>query len=197
LQTVVSLSVRMETLINALLRLSQLGQAELRLQATDLNELLTQVIEVFRASRQDFQLLDIRIPRPLPIVLCDQVLVNEVFSNLLGNAFKYNDKVEQWVEIGYLDKEAGGDEGDEGDNPCPMPHVQSPIFYVRDNGIGIPQHHLETIFRLFKRLHSQEKYGGGAGAGLAIVRKIVELHNGQIWVESTVGVGSMFYFTLE
>jgi two-component system, chemotaxis family, sensor kinase Cph1 len=197
LQTVVSLSVRMETLINALLRLSQLGQAQLRLQATDLNELLTQVIEVFRASRQDFQLVDIRIPRPLPIVLCDQVLVNEVFSNLLGNAFKYNDKVEQWVEIGYLDKEAGGDEGDEGDNPCPMPNVQSPMFYVRDNGIGIPQHHLETIFRLFKRLHSQEKYGGGAGAGLAIVRKIVELHNGQIWVESTVGVGSMFYFTLE
>jgi two-component system, chemotaxis family, sensor kinase Cph1 len=194
LQTVVSLSVRMETLINALLRLSQLGQAQLRLQATDLNELLTQVIEVFRASRQDFQLVDIRIPRPLPIVLCDQVLVNEVFSNLLGNAFKYNDKVEQWVEIGYIDKEAGGDEGD---NPCPMPNVQSPMFYVRDNGIGIPQHHLETIFRLFKRLHSQEKYGGGAGAGLAIVRKIVELHNGQIWVESTVGVGSMFYFTLE
>ncbi|MBH8571435.1 cyanobacterial phytochrome A, partial [Nostocaceae cyanobacterium CENA369] len=70
-------------------------------------------------------------------------------------------------------------------------------FYVRDNGIGIPKHHLETIFRLFKRLHSQEKYGGGAGAGLAIVKKIVELHGGQIWVESSVGIGSMFYFTLK
>jgi light-regulated signal transduction histidine kinase (bacteriophytochrome) len=213
LQTVVSLSVRMETLINALLRLSQLGQAQLRDQATDLNELVTQVIEVFRASRQDSALVDIRIPRPLPTVQCDRVLVNEVFSNLLGNAFKYNDKAEQWVEIGYLSQEEARGQGDKGtrrqgdketrrqekDNPTqlPIPNSQFPIFYIRDNGIGIPQHHLETIFRLFKRLHSQEKYGGGAGAGLAIVKKIVELHNGQIWVESTVGVGSIFYFTLE
>ncbi|MBW4454610.1 MAG: GAF domain-containing protein [Nostoc indistinguendum CM1-VF10] len=213
LQTVVSLSVRMETLINALLRLSQLGQAQLREQATDLNELLNQVIDVFRASRQDSALVDIRIPRPLPTVQCDRVLVNEVFSNLLGNAFKYNDKPEQWVEIGYLSQAGGAgsrEQGAEGaggaliidqspmpNAPCSIPNPQSPIFYIRDSGIGIPQHHLETIFRLFKRLHSQEKYGGGAGAGLAIVKKIVELHNGQIWVESTVGVGSIFYFTLE
>ncbi|MCW5314950.1 GAF domain-containing protein [Nostoc sp. KVJ3] len=204
LQTVVSLSVRMETLINALLRLSQLGQAHLREQATDLNELLNQVIDVFRASRQDSGLMDIRIPRPLPTIQCDRVLVNEVFSNLLGNAFKYNDKPEQWVEIGYLSQD-GRDEASRGAGeeellihaPCPMPNAPYPIFYIRDNGIGIPQHHLETIFRLFKRLHSQEKYGGGAGAGLAIVKKIVELHNGKIWVESTVGVGSTFYFTLE
>ncbi|WP_375496076.1 ATP-binding protein, partial [uncultured Nostoc sp.] len=87
--------------------------------------------------------------------------------------------------------------GSRGDEVKLMPHAPCPIFYIRDNGIGIPQHHLETIFRLFKRLHSQEKYGGGAGAGLAIVKKIVELHNGKIWVESNVGVGSSFYFTLE
>ncbi|MEH2214314.1 ATP-binding protein [Nostoc sp.] len=226
LQTVVALSVRMETLINALLRLSQLGQAQLRLQATDLNELLNQVIDVFRASRQDSGLVDIRIPRPLPTVLCDRVLVNEVFSNLLGNAFKYNDKAEQWVEIGYFSQgeaegqgsRGAGEQGSRGvgeqrsrgevtvvsplplcpSAPLPLvPNAQCPIFYIRDNGIGIPQHHLEIIFRLFKRLHSQEKYGGGAGAGLAIVKKIVELHNGKIWVKSTVGVGSIFYFTLE
>ncbi|NDJ23139.1 GAF domain-containing protein [Nostoc sp. B(2019)] len=201
LQTVLNLSVRMETLINALLRLSQLGQAQLRKQPTNLNELLDQVIDVFRASRQDCELVDIRIPRPLPIIQCDKVLVNEVFSNLIGNAFKYNDKPDQWVEIGYLDGGAGGAEGEEllthSPSPFPIPHSQFPVFYVRDNGIGIPEHHLETIFRLFKRLHSQEKYGGGAGAGLAIVKKIVELHDGQIWVESTLGVGSAFYFTLE
>ncbi|WP_179075205.1 ATP-binding protein [Nostoc sp. C057] len=212
LQTVVSLSVRMETLINALLRLSQLGQAHLREQATDLNELLNQVINVFHASRQGCGLVDIRIPRPLPTIQCDRVLVNEVFSNLLGNAFKYNDKAEQWVEIGYLSQEEGAGSRGQGAGSreqgaggageaiiyqSPIPNAPCPIFYIRDNGIGIPQHHLETIFRLFKRLHSQEKYGGGAGAGLAIVKKIVELHNGQIWVESTVGVGSIFYFTLE
>ncbi|MGH8002665.1 MAG: sensor histidine kinase, partial [Brasilonema sp.] len=62
--------------------------------------------------------------------------------------------------------------------------------------IGIPEHHHQNIFKLFKRLHSQEKYGGGTGAGLAISKKIVERHGGHIWVESTVGVGSRFYFTL-
>ncbi|MCG6135978.1 MAG: ATP-binding protein [Nostoc sp. LLA-1] len=179
LETVVTLSVRMETLINALLRLSQLGQVQLHRQGTDLNELINHVIDVFRASRQETQFIEIRIPRPLPTIQCDRVLVNEIFSNLIGNAFKYNEKPDQWVEISYLDTD---------EHPL--------VFYVRDNGIGIPEHHLETIFRLFKRLHSQEKYGGGAGAGLAIVKKIVELHDGQIWVDSTLGVGSAFYFTL-
>jgi light-regulated signal transduction histidine kinase (bacteriophytochrome) len=188
LETVVTLSVRMETLINALLRLAQLGQAQLRKQATDIDELLNQLIDLFRASRQDSQLFDIRIPRLLPTIQCDSVLVNEVFSNLIANAFKYNDKAEQWVEIGYLDSH---EQHPTGQTSLP------PVFYVRDNGIGIPEHHRETIFRLFKRLHSQEKYGGGVGAGLAIVKKIVELHNGRIWVESTVGTGSTFYFTLE
>lgn len=105
---------------------------------------------------------------------------------MVGNALKYNDKPEQWVEIGYLDAA----QQQTGEN-------SAPVFYVRDNGIGIPDHHRETIFRLFKRLHSQEKFGGGVGAGLAIVKKIIELHNGQIWLESTVGLGSTFYFTLE
>jgi light-regulated signal transduction histidine kinase (bacteriophytochrome) len=178
LETVRSLSVRMETLVNALLRLSRLGQEELNLKVTDLNELLDRAIEVFHASRPDSQ-IDIRLPRSLPTIQCDPVLVNEIFSNLLGNAFKYNDKTESWVEIGYLD-------GDE-----------QTVFYVRDNGIGIPADYLEIIFKLFKRLHSQEKYGGGAGAGLAIARKIVERHGGRIWVESTDGEGSTFYFTLK
>ncbi|WP_017654492.1 ATP-binding protein [Fortiea contorta] len=179
LETVLSLSQRMETLINAVLRLSQLGQAQLCFQPTDLNPLLDQVIDVFRASRPESR-FHILVPRPLPTIVCHSVLINEVFSNLLGNAGKYNDQAQPEIEIGYLDSA-----------------TSSGIFYVRDNGIGIQQHHLETIFRLFKRLHSQEKYGGGTGAGLAIVKKIVELHNGRIWVESTLGVGSIFYFTLE
>ncbi|PLZ88880.1 cyanobacterial phytochrome A [Fischerella thermalis CCMEE 5198] len=200
LQTVISLSIRMEALINGLLRLSQLGQAALQLQAVNLNELLDQVINVFHASRQQHN-LELRIPRPLPTIRCDPVLMNEVFSNLITNAFKYNDKAERWVEIGYLDQHWGQEgQGGQGSNfpTVSSPDSHSPItFYVRDNGIGIPPHHHQTIFKLFKRLHTQEKYGGGTGAGLAIAKKIVERHGGQIWVESTPGEGSTFYLTLE
>jgi chemotaxis family two-component system sensor kinase Cph1 len=67
---------------------------------------------------------------------------------------------------------------------------------VRDNGIGIREKHLEAVFRIFKRLHASSKYGGGTGAGLTIVKKIVERHGGQIQVESTFGKGSTFSFAL-
>ncbi|MBD2436810.1 ATP-binding protein [Nostoc sp. FACHB-110] len=186
LQTVLSLSVRMESLINSLLRLSQLGQTELHRQPTDLNELLNQVLDVINASRQQAQ-IHLLIPRPLPTIACDAVLVNEVFTNLIINAWKYNDKTAALIEIGSI-------------NPQELSNIPKntsfTVFYVKDNGIGIQAHHYQTIFRLFKRLHSQEKYGGGTGAGLAISKKIVELHGGQIWVESSVGKGSTFYFTL-
>ncbi|MEL6929653.1 MAG: ATP-binding protein, partial [Cyanobacteria bacterium J06600_6] len=71
------------------------------------------------------------------------------------------------------------------------------IFYVKDNGIGIREKHLHTIFRIFKRLHGQKKYGGGTGAGLTISQKIVSRHGGEIWVESVYTSGSIFYFTLQ
>jgi light-regulated signal transduction histidine kinase (bacteriophytochrome) len=196
LQTLVSLSQRMDTLIDVLLRFSQIGQTKLNLELTDLNRLLDRAIELFRASRADLR-FDIRIPRLLPTIECDPVLVNEVFSNLIANAFKYNDCSEKWVEIGYL---RGNREQGTGNRETRRREDEeageSLIFYVRDNGIGIQPHYLEIIFRLFKRLHSQDKYGGGAGAGLAIVKKIIELHNGKIWVESIYGDGSTFFFTI-
>lgn len=193
LETVQGLSVRMESLVNALLRLSRLGQQELHLKETDLDELLARVIDVFRASRPDSQ-LDIRIPRSLPTIECDPILANEVFSNLLANASKYNDKPEPWVEIGYLNPQECQSQS------LLVPQEQSStaiVFYVRDNGIGIQSDYREIVFKLFKRLHAQEKYGGGAGAGLAIARKIVERHGGRIWIDSVYGEGATFYFTLE
>ena len=144
-----------------------------------MNSLIDRVIDLFRASGQgsDFE---IRILKPLPTIYCDPILIEEVFTNLLGNAFKYNDKAQKWIEIGYY-----------------LDRVDGDVVYVRDNGIGIRDRHLEAIFRLFKRLHSQKKYGGGTGAGLTIAKKIVERHGGKIWVESIYGRGSTFYLSLK
>jgi two-component system, chemotaxis family, sensor kinase Cph1 len=192
LRTLVKLTQRMESLIDVLLKFSQLGQTELNRQPTDLNDLLRQVINVFQIS-QPHAAIEIRIPRPLPLVQVDPVLVNEVFSNLLSNASKYNDKAQPWIEISYLDADQPIDEA----LPFSQHRPSTPIFYVRDNGIGIRERHLETIFRLFKRLHPQTMYGGGTGAGLTIAKKIVERHNGQIWVTSSPGAGTTFYLTLE
>ena len=122
-----------------------------------------------------------RVPRPLPTVRCDRARVGEIFRNLVTNAVKYNDKAERWIEIGFLDPA--------GSRPA--------VFTVRDNGIGIPEKHFDVIFRIFKRLHGRDQYGGGTGAGLTIVKKVVERHQGRVWVESAAGEGTTFYFTLE
>lgn len=182
LQTLVRLTQRMEDLINSLLHFSRLGRVELAIVATDLNVVVQQVLDLLSARIEETG-AEIHIPRPLPIVDCDRVQVTEVFSNLISNAVKYSDRPQRWVEIGYLDTEAKSE--------TPI------VFYVRDNGIGIKERYLDSIFRIFKRLHGQNQYGGGTGAGLTIVKKIVERHGGKIWVESTYGQGSTFYFTLQ
>ncbi|WP_397331502.1 ATP-binding protein [Nostoc sp. FACHB-280] len=125
--------------------------------------------------------IEFRLPQTLPSIKCDRAQVNELFTNLISNAMKYNDKAQKWVEVGYITQQ----------NTSPVP-----IFYVRDNGIGILDKHLEKIFQIFRRLHGRDEFGGGTGAGLTIARKIVERHGGRIWVESIPSQGSTFYFTL-
>lgn len=192
LKTLVQLTQRMENLIDSLLHYSRLGRTELFLQQVDLDDLVkNHVLDIFAISQGESE-IDIRMPQTLPTINCDRILVRELFGNLISNAIKYNDKLEKWVEIGFFDPEAP-------DNPMPQEHQESEfclIFYVKDNGIGIRQKHQESVFRIFKRLHPRNKYGGGTGAGLTIAKKIVERHGGRIWVESTYGKGSTFYFTL-
>ena len=180
----------METLINALLRISQLRQTQLKLQTTSLDALVKNAVDVVRASQPENR-FEVRIPRSLPRIQCDPVLMSEVFRNLISNAIKYNDHSEKWVEIGY--QEIYDDTVDSASEA----ESTAQAFYVRDNGIGIREGHLSEVFKLFKRLHPQGHYDGGVGVGLAVVNQIIERHGGRIWIESTPGQGSTFYFSLE
>jgi light-regulated signal transduction histidine kinase (bacteriophytochrome) len=184
LQTLVRLTQRMEDLINSLLHFSRLGRAELIRQPVNLSELVQQVITTLTIARPQSE-VEFRIPQPFKSVQCDRDQINELFSNLISNAIKYNDKPQKWVEIGFI-------EGNAESKVAPT----SLTFYVRDNGIGISQEHLDKIFQIFRRLHGRDDFGGGTGVGLTIARKIVERHGGRIWVESTPTLGSTFYFTL-
>lgn len=182
------LAERMDGLLDALLRYASAGRACPERAPEDLNELLSEALEIVSARTEG---TEIHVPRALPTVVCDRVCVREVLVNLLSNALKYNDKPVRRVEIGYLSPEESA-----GLRDLPAGRAGQMIFYVKDNGIGIDRRSFDVIFKMFKRLHPREAYGGGTGAGLAIVRKLVDLHGGAVWVDSQVGRGSVFYFTL-
>ncbi len=176
LQTLMRLTQRMESLIESLLHYSHIGRTEITIKEIDLNNLLCETLEMIQTRIAEGK-TEVRVADNLPTILGDEVLLREVFTNLLTNAVKYNDKAERWVEVGLTDDE-------------------TPTFFVRDNGIGIADNHHEAIFRIFKRLHGREQFGGGIGAGLTIIKKIIERHGGRIWLESEPGSGTTFYFTL-
>ena len=188
------MTVRMDTLLNALLHFSQVGRLSLELEDLNLGVVLVEALEMLGASLAESQ-VEVRVPRPLPMARGDRVRVREVFSNLISNATKYNDKAGAWVEIGYIEAH---DEPSALRRPASAPAeaARDTIFYVRDNGIGIDPRHKDRVFLIFKRLHAQDAFGGGSGAGLTIARKMVEQHHGRVWFDSALGEGSTFYFTL-
>lgn len=171
------LAERLSTLIDSLMAYSRLGVAELVKVPVDVDVVVDAVVEDMSRLWMK-ECFELRRNGLLGMVQGDAIRIGEVFQNLLSNAAKYNDKPQKWIEVG-----------------CDRSGVQ-PVFYVRDNGIGIPSQHHENVFRIFKRLHEQNKYGGGTGAGLTIIKRIVERYSGRIWLESTPGEGTVFYFTL-
>ncbi len=113
----------------------------------------------------------------LPNIMGDHVQIIQLLQNLIGNAIKFKGDNPPDIHISAQDKE---DEW---------------LFSISDKGIGIDKNHQKQIFSIFKRLHTREEYPG-TGIGLSISKRIVERHGGQIWIESELGKGSTFYFTI-
>jgi signal transduction histidine kinase/PAS domain-containing protein len=172
---------RMESLLDDLRIYSRFGRTELAVKPTDPGKLVMKVLADMRPLLEEKN-VNVDVAEDMPTVTCDYVRIGVVFRNLIENAIKYNTAEKKRIEVGWMPTDDSGSHG--------------PVFFVRDNGIGIREKHLENIFKIFKRLHGRDKFGGGTGAGLPIVRKIVERHGGRIWAESEFGKSSTFYFTL-
>jgi len=166
---------RMQRLINDLLSYSRIQTKERAFNETDCEEILGQVRANLHESIEKNGAMITN--DPLPAVFVDQTQMLQLFQNLIDNAIKFSGKGPPRVHLSAENK--GGEW----------------LFTVRDNGIGIDPQFNKRIFMIFQRLHSREEYPG-TGIGLAICKRIVERHGGEIWVESEHEKGSTFYFTI-
>jgi signal transduction histidine kinase len=169
-------AARMNGMIDALLSLSQLSTRPLSDQPVNLSQLAGFIIEELHRNAPS-RVLKVDI-EPGLVVQGDPTLLRMALENLLGNAWKYSAKVEE-AEIGFRSGEVGGRR----------------VFVVSDNGAGFDMRFAERLFGVFQRLHSASDFQG-TGVGLALTRRIVRRHGGEIWAESMPGEGARFYFTL-
>ncbi|NJO38112.1 MAG: hypothetical protein HC871_11495 [Rhizobiales bacterium] len=183
LNRLIMLSRRMEKLIADLLYFSRLGRGDQAMDVLDLNDVVANVEANLKESLISRN-ARIDVPAPLPAISGHPAHIAVLFQNLISNGTKYNDADLKVIEIGRLPSE----------DPGPVPYA---TLYVRDNGIGIDDRFKVDVFHLFKRLNGEKAYGGGTGAGLTFVKKIVENHGGRIWLDSTPGGGTTFFFTLK
>ncbi len=182
LHRMIFLCHRMEHLVNDLLYFSRIGRQELAIQRADLNAVIEDIKAIMDASLQGED-VTITLAEPLPTVVCDIPRVTEVFRNLISNGVKYNRSAQKRIDIGVTHCERADG-------------ALEQVFYVRDNGMGIAPEFHKDVFRIFKRLNEEDEALRGTGVGLTFVKKIVERHRGRIWVDSRLGEGSTFYFTL-
>ena len=190
LDKLVGLSVRLKSLIDSMFHYSRLGRLEFSFSDTNLQELVEESIALLRSKIEETN-TQVNIVDPLPTLRCDRVRMPQVFNNLISNAIRYNTHQQKKVEIGVYHT-PGQSHNLSTENFSQDDYV----FYVRDNGIGIAPKYFDTIFVMFKRLNTRNKYGDSSGAGLAIVKRIIEKHGGKIWLESVPDQGTTFYFTL-
>jgi two-component system sensor kinase FixL len=164
---------RMDGLIDGILQYSRVGRVKEVAVAVELNQLVREVIDLLAPPEN----IEVSVENSLPTVMAEPTRIQQVFQNLLSNAIKYMDKPKGEIRI------TCGAEG------------RQWKFSITDNGPGIAQQHFEKIFQLFQTLAPRDRVES-TGVGLALVKKIVEMYGGRIWLESTVGQGSTFFFTL-
>ncbi|MDP3732553.1 MAG: PAS domain S-box protein [Candidatus Omnitrophota bacterium] len=169
-------STRMQDLIEDLLEISRIDRQRNLIEEVEVSDLISEVKLRLEYTIKEKN-AEIVTSDNLPKIFCDRVRLIEVFANLFSNAIKFNDKPNPRIEIGCSTKDD---------------HYE---FSVKDNGPGIEQEYYEKIFEIFQRLGKKEDHDG-TGAGLTIVRKIVEMHKGRIRVDSKVGEYTTFYFTI-
>jgi PAS domain S-box-containing protein len=177
LQRVQDAATHMGCLLEGLLDMGRLGRQGLRMRRTDLNLLVSEVVEELKLdapSRQIDWILG-----PLPIIRCDGVLVKAVFSNLLSNAVKFT-SVRECAIIRVGHRVENGET----------------VIFVADNGVGFNMKYADKLFGIFQRLHRSEDFPG-TGMGLATVQRIIKKHGGRIWVEAELNSRATFYFTLQ
>ncbi|BAY18869.1 PAS/PAC sensor signal transduction histidine kinase [Anabaenopsis circularis NIES-21] len=180
---------RMQQLIQDLLAYSRVGTRGRAFTSTDCNAVLSEVLSNLQMAIAESQAIITH--NPLPNVLADKTQLIQLFQNLIGNAIKFRRKdVPPQIHISAVRQEKSMGVGEE---DFTQHYVW--LFSVQDNGIGIKSQYLERIFEIFRRLHTRREFPG-TGIGLAICKKIVERHNGRIWAESQLRVGTTFYFTL-
>jgi len=168
-------ALRMQALIQDLLKFSRVGKHQVELRPTESRAIVEQALANLQAAIQESGALVER--SAIPVVMADPSQLTQVFQNLIANAIKFHGVEPPKVQI------AAEKKGEQWE------------FAVSDNGIGIPADQQQDIFVIFRRLHGRGEYDGN-GIGLAICKKIVERHGGQIWVEAQAGGGSCFKFTL-
>jgi signal transduction histidine kinase len=178
MQRITDATEKMQHLLNDLLELSRIGRLKNTSVVIPFEELAREAVELVHGRIMEHG-VTIHIDSNLPAVFGDRPRLLEVLQNLIDNAAKFMEtQKEPHIEIGQ-----SGEDAENG----------MPVFYVRDNGIGIAPEHFERVFGLFNKLDVKSD---GTGIGLALVKRIVEVHGGHIWVVSELGKGAGFYFTL-
>jgi signal transduction histidine kinase len=164
---------RMHNLIDGVLQYSSVGYAEEERVQVNLNELVQDVVDMITPPEN----ITITIENELPVIECEKNRIIQVFQNLLSNAIKYMDKPAGKIKISCVEENGFWK------------------FSVVDNGPGIEEKYFEKIFQIFQTLSTHDE-SESSGIGLSTVKKIVEMYGGRVWVESKIGEGSIFFFTL-